>query len=102
MAGNTVRVSTDQVAQIASAIEALNKQLTAELKHSKSTVAGLAAVWEGEAASATISSFNEFAEKYFQKYEDVITQYVVFLRQNVDKGYFETEAANVKLSEHYR
>ena len=68
MAGNSVRVSTDQVAQIASSIEALNKRLTAELKSSKSTVAGLSAVWEGEAASATIGAFNEFAEKYFQKY----------------------------------
>ena len=102
MAGNTVRVSTDQVAQIATSIETLNKQLTSELKSSKATVQGLSAVWEGEAASATIAAFNEFAGKYFQKYEDVITQYVTFLRQNVDRGYFETEAANVKLSEQYK
>ena len=102
MAGNLVRVSTDQVAQIASGIEALNKKLTAELNSSRSTVQGLSAVWEGEAASATISAFNEFAAKYFQKYEDVITQYVVFLRQNVDRGYFETETANTKLSDQYR
>lgn len=102
MAGNVVRVNTDQVAQIAARIETLNKQLTEELKSSRNTIKGLSAVWEGEAANATISAFNEFAGKYFQKYEDVITQYVVFLRQNVDRGYFETEAANVKLSDQYR
>lgn len=102
MAGNHVRVNTDQVAQIAAAIERLNKQLTVELQNSKKTVQGLSAVWEGEAASATITAFNEFAAKYFQKYEDVITQYVAFLRQNVDKGYFETESLNVRLSEQYR
>ncbi len=102
MAGNHVRVNTDQVAQIAAVIERLNKQLSAELQNSKKTMQQLAAVWEGEAASATITAFNEFSGKYFQKYEDVISQYVAFLRQNVDRGYFETETVNVKLSDQYR
>ena len=76
MAGNSIRVNTDQVAQIASNIEGLNKRLTEELTNSKATIDQLANVWEGEAAQATISSFDEFAAKYFQNYEDIITQYV--------------------------
>lgn len=102
MAGNSVRVNTDQVAQIATNLENLNKRLTEELTNSKATVDQLANVWEGEAAQATISSFDEFAAKYFQNYEDVITQYVQFLRTNVEQGYFDTETQNIGLADAFK
>ena len=102
MAGNSIRVSTDQVAQIATNIENLNKRLTEELTNSKATVDQLANVWEGEAAQATISAFYEFAAKYFQNYDDVITQYVQFLRTNVEQGYFETETQNISLADAFK
>ena len=66
MAGNNIRVNTDQVSQIASNLERLNKRLTEELTNSKATVDSLASVWEGEAAQATIQAFDDFAAKYFQ------------------------------------
>lgn len=102
MAGNSIRVNTDQVAQIASNIESLNKRLTEELTNSKATVDQLANIWDGEAARSTISSFDEFAAKYFQNYEDIITQYVQFLRTNVDAGYLETETANIGLADAFK
>lgn len=102
MAGNSIRVNTDQVAQIASNIEGLNKRLTEELTNSKATIDQLANIWEGEAAQATISSFDEFAAKYFQNYEDIITQYVQFLRTNVEQGYFDTETQNIGLADAFK
>lgn len=102
MAGNSIRVNTDQVAQIASNIEGLNKRLTEELTNSKTTIDQLANVWEGEAAQATISSFDEFAAKYFQNYEDIITQYVQFLRTNIEQGYFDTETQNIGLADAFK
>jgi WXG100 family type VII secretion target len=102
MAGNSIRVNTDQVAQIASNIEGLNKRLTEELTNSKATIDQLANVWEGEAAQATISSFDEFAAKYFQNYEDIITQYVQFLRTNIEQGYFDTETQNTSLADAFK
>lgn len=102
MAGNSIRVNTDQVAQIASNIENLNKRLTEELTNSKATVDQLANVWEGEAAQATISAFDEFAAKYFQNYEDILTQYVQFLRTNVEQGYFDTEMQNIGLADAFK
>ncbi|MBQ1187064.1 MAG: WXG100 family type VII secretion target [Clostridia bacterium] len=102
MAGNSIRVNTDQVAQIASNLEGLNKKLTEELTNSKATVDQLANIWEGEAAQATISSFDEFAAKYFQNYEDVITQYVQFLRTNIEQGYFDTETQNIGLADAFK
>ena len=102
MAGNSIRVNTDQVAQIASNLERLNKRLTEELTNSKATVDQLGNIWEGEAAQATISSFDDFAAKFFQNYEDVITQYVQFLRTNIEQGYFETETQNVGLADAFK
>ena len=102
MAGNSITINTDQVSQIASKLEALNKRLTEELQNSKSTIDQLSNIWEGEAAQATISSFDEFAAKYFQQYEDVITQYVQFLRINVEQGYMDTETQNIGLADAFK
>lgn len=101
MAGQ-IRVNTDQVAQIASNLESLNKRLTEELTNSKATIDGLASTWEGEASQETIKSFDDFAAKYFQNYEDIITQYVKFLRTNVEQGYFETETQNITLADAFK
>lgn len=102
MAGNFVRVNTDQVGQIASNLEKLNKRLREELERSKSIVNDLKNVWSGEAANETISSFNEFANKYFQTYEDILQNYVNFLRTNVEQGYFDTEVANISLADAFK
>lgn len=102
MAGNSIRVNTDQVAQIATNIENLNKRLTEELTNSKAVIDNLSKIWQGEDAEATISNYDEFATKYFQKYEDVITQYVNFLRVNVESGYFDTITANIGLADAFK
>lgn len=102
MAGNSIRVNTDQVAQIATNLENLNKKLSEELTNSKNTIDQLANIWEGEAAQATISSFDEFAAKYFQNYENIIAQYVQFLRTNVEQGYFDTETQNIGLADAFK
>ena len=101
MAGNSIRISTDQVAQIATNLENLNTRLTEELQNSKATLDGLANIWEGEAAQATISSFDEFSAKYFQTYEDVIKQYVQFLR-NVEQSYIDVETQNINLADAFK
>lgn len=102
MAGNSIRVNTDQVAQIASRLESLNKQLREKLEESKRTVDNLKNIWQGEASQATISAFDSFAAQYFQNYEDVIAQYVSFLRTHVEQGYFETETANIGLADAFK
>jgi len=102
MAGNSIRTDTDQVLQIASSLEGLNRDLSNELKNSKQTIDGLADIWQGEAARATITAFDSFSAKYFQTYEDVITQYVKFLRTNVAAGYEETETANIGLADAFK
>ncbi len=102
MAGNSTRVNTDQVAQIASDIQGLNERLSEELTNSKTTVDNLSSIWEGEASQATISAFDEFASKYFSTYKEIIEQYVQFLKNNVEQGYFDTETANISLADAFK
>jgi WXG100 family type VII secretion target len=101
MAGQ-IRVSTAQVGDIAKTIEGLNVRLAEELKTSQKTIQNLSNTWDGEAAQATIASFDEFASKFFQNYQDILNSYVTFLRTNVEQGYFETETANISLADAFK
>ncbi|MEH6993439.1 WXG100 family type VII secretion target [Neobacillus drentensis] len=101
MAGQ-IRVSTAQVGDIAKTIEGLNLRLAEELKTSQKTIQNLSNTWDGEAAQATIASFDEFAAKFFQNYQDILNSYVTFLRTNVEQGYFETETANISLADAFK
>ncbi|MFI3326522.1 MAG: WXG100 family type VII secretion target [Clostridia bacterium] len=101
MAGE-IRVDTEMVSQIATSIESLNKQLTQALTDGKTAIDNLGNTWDGEASEETIASFDQFAANYFQNYEDILTQYVSFLRTNVSQGYFETEAANTALADAFK
>ncbi len=98
MAG-TIKISTDQVELIAATIENLNTKLNETLQESQTTVQSLNSTWTGEAATATISAYNRFADTYFQSYYDVIRSYVTFLRQNVSADYQTTETGNISLAE---
>ena len=101
MAGQ-IRVSTAQVGDIAKTIEGLNLRLAEELKTSQKTIQNLSNTWDGEASQATIASFDEFAAKFFQNYQDILNSYVTFLRTNVEQGYFETETANISLADAFK
>lgn len=97
-----ITINTDQVTEIASVIESLNKQLTDELNESRDLFTTLGNSWSGEAYESSKSAYNEFATKYFQTYYDIIDNYVKFLRTNVSQGYFDVETANTSLSDAFK
>ena len=101
MAGQ-IKVNTEQVANIATTIEGLNRRLNDTLTNSKNAINGLKNTWEGQASDSTISAYNEFANKFFKNYYDIIDQYVKFLRQNVSDGYFNVETVNTKLADVFK
>lgn len=101
MAGQ-IKVNTAQVAEIASTLENLNNRLSEELTNSHKTVQSLGNTWDGEAAQATITNFDEFSAKYFQKYHDILDSYVKFLRTYVEQGYFQTETVNTNLADAFK
>ena len=101
MAGE-IKISVDQVSQIATTLENLNKRLKEQLENSHEIITNLTNIWEGEAATATVEAYTSFANKHFQNYYDVIDSYVKFLRSNVVEGYTETETANTTLADAFK
>ena len=102
MAGTQITIDSEQVLAIASQIESDNEQLQQLLNDSKSTVDSLSSYWTGRAADETRSSYESFANKFFQSYYDVLNQYVKFLRSNVAEQYEQTEQVNTQLADAFK
>lgn len=98
----TMKLDTDQVRAIASQIENDNNQLKELLENTKGTIDSLSSVWTGQAAEETRVSYEQFANKFFQQYYDVLDQYVKFLRTNVAEQYEETETINTRLADAFK
>lgn len=95
-------LDTEQVRSIASQIEGDNNSLKEMLNQTKATIDALSQTWTGQAADETRTSYESFANKFFQQYYDVLDQYVKFLRTNVADQYEQTESVNTKLSDAFK
>jgi len=102
MAMTGITIDANEVLAIASRIEGDNQQLRELLNDSKATIDGLASVWQGRAADETRASYESFANRFFQQYQDILNQYVVFLRRNVSEQYIETENINTQLADAFK
>ena len=94
-----LKIDTAAIESAAATIQALNESLESTLKESQSNVQSLSGVWSGAAADATISSYNSFASKYFEDYNQLLNDYVVFLRQVAVGNYEQVETQNTSMSE---
>ena len=102
MAITQITLDSDQVLAIASQIESDNQQLQQLLNDSKASVDSLSSYWTGKASDETRSSYETFANKFFQTYYDVLNQYVKFLRNNVATQYEQTEQINTQLADAFK
>jgi WXG100 family type VII secretion target len=102
MATTGITLDSGEVLAIANRIESDNNQLRDLLNESKSTIDRLSSMWSGRAADETRASYDSFATKFFQQYQDVLNQYVTFLRRNVSEQYTDTENVNVQLADAFK
>ena len=102
MAMTGITIDANEVLAIASRIESDNIQLRELLNDSKATVDNLSSFWQGRAADETRASYESFANRFFQQYQDILNQYVVFLRRNVAEQYTETENINTQLADVFK
>ena len=96
---NKITIDPNEVLSIAGNIANLNDQLEETLKATQKRVQSLAGGWSGQAANATIESFNQFANKDYDSYHELLDQYVKFLQTRVSQLYPEIDAAIAKLGE---
>ena len=102
MAMTGITIDANEVLAIASRIESDNQALRELLNDSKATIDNLSSFWQGRAADETRASYESFAGRFFQQYQDILNQYVVFLRRNVAEQYTETENINTQLADVFK
>ncbi len=98
----TITVNTDEVNSIANELEALNKQLKSELTTTSEVMKNLGNYWSSTAYSESNTAFQKFEEEYSNKYDQIISSYVTFLREQVSSGYVSAEKANTDLSSAFK
>jgi len=97
-----ITIDVNEVLSIASTIENDNLRLRELLDNSKARIDSLTSYWQGQAATATQEAYGSFANSFFQQYQDILQQYVVFLRRNVAEQYTETESVNTQLADAFK
>jgi len=102
MAMTGITIDAGEVMSIASSIENDNNKLRELLDQSKTTLDNLSANWTGKAADETRAAYTSFSSKFFQQYQDILNQYVTFLRRNVADDYTQTENLNTQLADSFK
>jgi len=97
-----ITIDTNEVLAIAGRIENDNLKLRELLDTSKARIDSLTSYWQGQAANATQEAYASFGGRFFQQYQDILQQYVQFLRRNVAEQYQETENVNTQLSDAFK
>lgn len=97
-----ITLDTEQVLAIASQLESDNVKLKEILEATKSSIDSLSSSWIGEASEETRTSYETFANNFFNNYYDIIDQYVKFLRTNVSEGYGSGEQLNKGIADAYK
>jgi uncharacterized protein YukE len=98
----SITIDSEQILAIATQLQSDNDLLKQLLEDSKATIDSLASYHTGKAADETRSSYDSFANKFFQTYYDILDQYVKFLRNNVVPGYNDTEIINTQLADAFK
>jgi WXG100 family type VII secretion target len=98
MQGQNV-VQTEEILNLANKIEKNNNNINTTLKAVKTEVDNLSRSWSGEAATATTQAVDSFAAEYYDKYKEMIEQYVDYLRTSAAEGFETTESSNQNIGQ---
>ena len=91
-----ITISPSEVLSIANTIASLNDRLKETLEATNKKVQDIDG--QGQGINATKDNFNQFANKYYDSYHDLLNQYVEFLRHRVGELYPEADLAISNLS----
>lgn len=97
-----LKINTDAAVTAAGNIKLYNTQIRDGFSNVQTAITQLDNCWEGSAATAAISNFNEVKSKFFDARYNVLDNYVNFLLQQVGEGYSQTEDANISLADQFK
>lgn len=94
-----IRINTSSIGETAATIESLNRALAETLENSQADVRSLQGVWTGAAADAAVQAYNSFASKYFEEYQQMLQDYVNYLRSPAVEGWTAAEKENTEIGQ---
>lgn len=97
-----LKVNTDAAVAAAEHIKQYNEQMRDHFDTVLRAIQKLDNSWDGAAASAAMSKFNELKSQFPEARYNVLDNYVNFLLQQVGEGYVQTENANISLADQFK
>lgn len=97
-----LKINTDAAVTAAGNIKHYNIQIRDGFPNVQTAITQLDHSWEGSAATAVISKFNEIKSKFFDARYNTLDNYVNFILQQVGEGYTQTENTNVSLADQFK
>ncbi len=97
-----LKINTDAVVAAAGNIKLYNTQMRDRFPSLQTAITRLDNSWDGSAAVAAISKFNEIKSKFCDARFNVLDNYVNFLLQQVGEGYTQTEDINLSLADQFK
>lgn len=97
-----LKINTDTAVAAARNIQLYNKQMRDNFPNVQRAITQLDNTWDGSAATAAISKFNEIKSQFFDARYNVLNNYVNFLLQQVGEGYTQTEDTNISLADQFK
>lgn len=91
MSAPTLRISTNEVRAIGGEIIGYSSDLHRQLTTIKQAMQQTGEKWKGSAADEIRANFESAANKFFDKYKEIIDNYGEFLKITVAQSYDELE-----------
>ena len=97
-----LKVDTGVVITTVTNIRILNTEMRDAFESVQSAISRLDSSWDGSAATAAVSKFNEVKAAYVESRYNVVENFAKFLLQQVGEGYEQTEDANKSLADAFK
>ena len=87
----TLRIATNEVRVASAEILRCGNDLHSQLSNIRTQMNQTSATWQSQAADAIRENFVSTADRFFNKYREIIEEYSRFLDVTVSKSYEELE-----------
>ena len=95
-------INTSLISQTASDLESLNKQLLTAISEASCACGTLRSSWSGEAGERASELFNELKNGCIESQNQVVADYIAFMRTRASQGYEAVEKANRDLAAEFK
>lgn len=97
-----IKINTDKAALAAQNMSMINNRIRSGFTNVERAVKALDSSWVSGCAVNAMNVFNSIKHSYNDARFKVMNDYVIFLYQQIDEGYAQTETVNKSLSDAFK